>query len=229
MWDRKTYFLSVWRGSLVRAGDGSPVDGVRLAWGLLGFGGWREHPGQAGQEKQSDRETWGKSFLPTSIPLSCLCTLFPCLFYVTPLWSRCDYPYFQMGMLRPKKVISQGHSASWWENWGGVCVRREISAIFVYCWWRMAFHISIWQCLDKAKSRPCDGGNPPVCTASAKWLVPSSALPLLFFWHLSPAPVRHLLWLGLELPGALRPGEYGNVVLAIFPILGSRRLLWGWA
>lgn len=78
----------------------------------------------------------------------------------------------------------------------------------------------------RSRRGPCDGRNPPVCMASAKWLVPSSTLAQLLLWPLLTSMcVRLLLWLGLKLPLVLRPGEYGNVVLAMFPFRGSSRLL----
>lgn len=71
-------------------------------------------------------------------------------------------------------------------------------------------------------------GNPPGCSAGDQWLVPCnfSALPFLIWWRLSSARMQDtLLWLGLELPGNLSPGEPGNVVLPLSPFLGSERFL----
>lgn len=72
------------------------------------------HPGQGGQSKQSDGR-WEENSASLHPSFFSLC-MFPHLSSVTPLWSRYDYPYFQMGKLKPIKVINQGHSASRWHG-----------------------------------------------------------------------------------------------------------------
>lgn len=191
----------------------------------------------------------GKLCLPPSLFLLSV-HVFPHLSSITPLWSRYDYPYFQMGKLKPIKVISQGHSASRWHGH-----LPGVGRVFT----------GSWPTRERAKGSATgedefvlEGEFQPSCLLLAKGGIPRLRVAVLeqgpgvgrgpAVTHLPVLPVPDG-WSRLSpvassccssglchqhgcealartgVAWALRPGKCGNVVLAVFPFPGSRRLL----